>query len=92
MSSDKEILALEDKPLATFYQYREYVAAGGLISYGASLTIPIVKPVSIPGESSRARSRPTCPFCSRPSSSWSSISRQQTPSDLQFRAGLDGKP
>jgi putative ABC transport system substrate-binding protein len=31
---------------------------------------PIVKPVSIPGESSRARSRPTCPFCSRPSSSW----------------------
>ena len=24
--------------LPTFYQYREYVAAGGLISYGASLT------------------------------------------------------
>ena len=34
--------------------------------------IPIVKPASILAESSRAKSRATCPFCSRPSSSWSS--------------------
>jgi putative ABC transport system substrate-binding protein len=34
--------------------------------------IPIVKPVSIAAEFSRARNLPTCRFCSRPSSSWSS--------------------
>ena len=56
------------------YQYREYAAAGGLISYGASL-IPIVRSASTLAASSRARSPPTCRSPERPGSSWSSISR-----------------
>ena len=49
---------------------REFVAAGGLISYGTSLWMPIARPASTPGAFSRARSPPTCRSCSRPSSSW----------------------
>ena len=46
------------------YEYREFAAAGGLMSYGGEITEPIVKSASIPAAFSRATSRPTCPFSS----------------------------
>ena len=39
---------------------REFAEAGGLISYGASSQMPIVRPASMSVESSRARSPRTC--------------------------------
>jgi hypothetical protein len=55
----------------TTYPQREYVEAGGLMSYGAT---PIGKPPFTSGGFSRARNRATCRSCSRISSNWSSIS------------------
>ena len=46
------------------FQFRAFAAAGGLMSYGGSLTDMYRRPESIPAASSRARSRPTC-RCSR---------------------------
>ena len=55
---------------------REYAEAGGLMSYGATLRMRIVRSASIPAASSRARSPRTCRSCSRPSSNWSSTLRR----------------
>jgi putative ABC transport system substrate-binding protein len=49
------------------YQFREFASAGGLMSYGINRTAPIVRLVSMPAVSSRAKSRPTCRSCSQPS-------------------------
>ena len=57
------------------YPGREYVEVGGLMSYGANLPMRFGSSASMPAASSRARSPPTCRWCSRPSSSWSSIDR-----------------
>jgi hypothetical protein len=46
------------------------------MSYGINRTAPIVRLVSMPAVSSRAKSRPTCRSCSQPSLSSSSISRR----------------
>ena len=44
------------------YQFREFAAAGGLMSYGGSFTDAVlVRPASTPAGFSRARSRPTLP-------------------------------
>ena len=51
---------------------REFVEAGGLMSYGAALPMRIAGRRSTSAASSRVRSRPTCRFSSRPSSSSSS--------------------
>ena len=56
---------------------RDIAEVGGLMSYGTNITMPIVRSASIPAASSRARSRRTCRWCSRPSSSWSSTSDRQ---------------
>ena len=61
----------------TIYPHREFADAGGLMSYGTSVTDIIARSASMPAASSRARSRPTCRSCSRPSSSWSSTSRRR---------------
>ena len=55
---------------------RSYVEAGGLMSYGADLRMPIAKSAHIPAASSRAPSLRTCRSCSRPNSSWSSTIKQ----------------
>src|SRR5262249_51738284 len=53
------------------YQFREFVSAGGLMSYG----INRIRLVSTPGVFSRVPRRPTSPPCRRLASSSSSISR-----------------
>ena len=46
--------------MPAIYPEREFAAAGGLMSYGATFRMHTVKPASTPAASSRARSRPTC--------------------------------
>jgi hypothetical protein len=55
--------------LPTIYEYREFAAAGGLMSYVAVLPTRTVLPVSTPAAFSKARSRPTCRFSRQPRSS-----------------------
>ena len=58
---------------APISQYRESVAAGGLMSYGAHhYRTRFVWSAPTPAGFSRARSRPTCRSDSRPNLSWSS--------------------
>jgi putative ABC transport system substrate-binding protein len=47
--------------VSTSYQFREFASAGGLMRYGINGTACIVRPVSMPAVSSRAKSRPTWP-------------------------------
>jgi putative ABC transport system substrate-binding protein len=42
------------------FQFREFAAAGGLMSYGSSIRTRIVSVASTPAASSRARTRRTC--------------------------------
>jgi putative ABC transport system substrate-binding protein len=59
------------------YDFRQFATAGGLISYGASLTA-IYRQVGIyTGKILKGASPPTCQSCSQPQLSWSSISRPQ---------------
>ena len=46
------------------YSLRNYVEAGGLMSYGASITMPIASSASMPVGFSRAKIPPTCRLCS----------------------------
>ena len=54
------------------YAARDFAEVGGLMSYGSTLRMRIVRSASIPAASSRAPSQRTCRWCSRASSSWSS--------------------
>ena len=75
--SSRSIIALAARHrLPAIYAFRDFVAAGGLMSYGPDIAdqYPPRRP-AMSTASSRARSRPTCRCSSRPSSSWSSISR-----------------
>jgi hypothetical protein len=58
------------------YPFREYVQAGGLMSYVRALSTPRAWLVCIPLAFSRGRNRPSCRFCGQRSSSlWSTFKR-----------------
>ena len=54
--------------LPAIYQHGEFAAAGGLASYGSSITDPTAWPADTRAVSSRAKSQPTCQSRSPPSS------------------------
>jgi putative tryptophan/tyrosine transport system substrate-binding protein len=56
--------------LPAIYEQRENTVAGGWQATGRISPTPTVRRASTPVESSMARSRTSCPFCSRPSLSW----------------------
>src|SRR5262249_438802 len=66
------VLAARYRIPAIFSQ-REFVEAGGLMSYGTDIADSIRQAGFTPAKFSRALSRPICRSCSRPSSSSSSI-------------------
>ena len=67
------------------YQNRELPAAGGLMSYGTSLSVVYRQLGVIAGRISKAESPPTFRSNSRPSSSWWLISRPRRRSALTCR-------
>ena len=75
-SRREQIAALASRQaIPAIYSIREYAAAGGLISYGASLSALFREAASMPEGFSRARSPPISRSSSRRHSSWSSTSR-----------------
>jgi putative tryptophan/tyrosine transport system substrate-binding protein len=83
-SAQLAALALRHAVPAIF-QFREFAAAGGLMSYGSSIRDTYVSVASTPAASSRATSRPSCRCRRRPSTSWSSTSRPRKHSVWKFR-------
>ena len=65
--------------LPAMYNWKMYVDAGGLMSYGPSLLTAFGAPPPTWTRSSKVPNRPTSPWSSPPSSSWSSISRPPSP-------------
>ena len=59
--------------LPAMYQAREFVDAGGLMSYGANLPDLFRRTATYVDKTSKEPSRRTCPWSNRPSSNWSSI-------------------
>ena len=75
------------------YEYREFPAAGGLISYGPSLTRTVgARSVFTLEGSSRAPSRPICRSSSRQHSSWSSTSTPPRRSASPYRHRFSPAP
>ena len=73
--SDRIVAFAARQRLPTIYQFREYAVAGGLLSYGVSITDATGSSASTRRRFSRAPSPRTCRSSRRPSSSWWSISK-----------------
>ena len=76
----------------TTWTVREYAVAGGLASYGASITDTTARRASMSAASSRAKSRPTFRCRRRPNSSSSSISRPRRRSASRCRRRCSPAP
>ena len=75
MARREQIVALTKRyAIPTLYELRDYVDAGGLMSYGTSIRDGYRLAGAMSAAFSRARSQPTYRSCRRPNSSWSSIS------------------
>ena len=72
----EQIVALAERTaIPAIYEWREFAAAGGLISYGPSLT-SIYREMGLYTERfSTAPNRPICQCSNRQNSKWSSISK-----------------
>jgi ABC-type uncharacterized transport system substrate-binding protein len=76
----------------TMYSFRDYALAGGLISYGIDL-VDVYRHIGVyAGRILKAPSPATCPWCSRPSSSWSSTSRPPRRSASPCRCCCSNSP
>ena len=71
---DRIIVLARRYSIPTIYEWREAVAAGGLISYGTERSYAYRQNGILAGRNSRARSLPICRCCRRPNSRPSSTS------------------
>jgi putative ABC transport system substrate-binding protein len=84
-------LALGNK-VPAIYSLREFTAAGGLMSYGASLADHTVWSGCMSAVFSRVKSRGICRFSRPPRLSWSSISKPPRRSVSQSRSHCSAAP
>ena len=67
----RQIVALAARhAIPTIYFQKEFVAAGGLISYGPHFADGYRRPASTWAAFSKAKNPPSCRSCSRPNSRW----------------------
>src|SRR5580698_3731117 len=78
--------------IPTIYAFREFPAAGGLISYGSRLADTYRQVGITQAGFLREKVLPTCRLCSRLSSSWSSTSRPPVRSTSLFQTNCSRSP
>jgi putative ABC transport system substrate-binding protein len=92
-SQNKQLVALTTRyAIPTIFHLRDFVMAGGLMSYGADLADGYRQQASTLGEFSMARNLPTCPSSKQRKSSLSSTSRPLRHSALPCRGRSKAAP